>query len=70
MPLFGPPNVERLKVKHAVEGLIKALNYASENPNSPPVCSHLCGVLDSFLSGNPLLGYQPTGNASCSAAKS
>ncbi|MCC7162462.1 MAG: HEAT repeat domain-containing protein [Anaerolineae bacterium] len=25
MPLFGPPNIEKLKAKHDVNGLIKAL---------------------------------------------
>jgi len=27
MPLFGPPNVEKLKAKGNVKGLIKALRY-------------------------------------------
>jgi hypothetical protein len=27
MPLFGPPNVEKMKAKGNVKGLIKALNY-------------------------------------------
>jgi len=27
MPLFGPPNVEKLKAKRDVKGLIKALGY-------------------------------------------
>ena len=27
MPLFGPPNVSKMKDRHDVEGLIKALSY-------------------------------------------
>ena len=27
MPLFGPPNIEKLKEKRDVEGLIKALRH-------------------------------------------
>jgi len=27
MPLFGPPNVQKLKEKHNIEGLLKALGY-------------------------------------------
>ena len=30
MPLFGPPNVEKLAAKHKVEGLIKALTYKKD----------------------------------------
>ena len=30
MPLFGPPNVEKLKSKHNVKGLIKALGYKKD----------------------------------------
>jgi hypothetical protein len=31
MPLFGPPNVEKLKKRRDVEGLIQALEYKDEN---------------------------------------
>ena len=30
MPLFGPPNVEKLKAKGNVKGLIKALDYKKD----------------------------------------
>ena len=30
MPLFGPPNVEKLKAKRDVKGLIKALGYQKD----------------------------------------
>ena len=31
MPLFGPPNVEKLKAKRSVDGLIKALGYKKDS---------------------------------------
>ena len=31
MPLFGPPNVEKLKAKRDVKGLIKALGYQEDD---------------------------------------
>ena len=30
MPLFGPPNVEKMKAKNDVQGLIKALSYQKD----------------------------------------
>lgn len=30
-PLFGPPNVERLKAKGDVKGLIRALHYQKDS---------------------------------------
>jgi len=30
MPLFGPPDIDRLKERENVKGLIKALNYESD----------------------------------------
>jgi hypothetical protein len=30
MPLFGPPDIEKLKAKRDVQGLIKALSYKQE----------------------------------------
>ncbi|MHA1280458.1 MAG: HEAT repeat domain-containing protein [Candidatus Helarchaeota archaeon] len=30
MPLFGPPNIEKLKAKRNVKGLIKALDYEKD----------------------------------------
>ena len=31
MGLFGPPNIEKLKEKKNVKGLIKALNYRKDD---------------------------------------
>jgi len=30
MPFFGPPNIEKMKAKRDVEGLIKAINYQKD----------------------------------------
>lgn len=35
MPLFGPPNVDKMKAKKDIKGLIKALDY----PKDPSVCA-------------------------------
>jgi HEAT repeat protein len=38
MGLFGPPNVEKLKAKKDIEGLIKALNYRKDYWNENVYC--------------------------------
>ena len=53
MPLFGPPNVEQLKAKRNVKGLVKALLYRKD-----------AGVRESAAAALESLGWQPdTGGA-------
>jgi HEAT repeat protein len=37
MPLFGPPDIEKLKARRDVKGLIKALNYQKDSSKDEPL---------------------------------
>ena len=37
MPLFGPPDVEKLKARRDVNGLIKALSYEKDSKKDKPL---------------------------------
>jgi HEAT repeat protein len=54
MPLFGPPNVEKLKAKGDVKGLIKALGY-EKDPNVRQDAAGALGALKDPQAVEPLI---------------
>lgn len=46
MPLFGPPNIEKLKAKRNIKNLIKALDYADSPQIQRDAALALCEIAD------------------------
>lgn len=58
MPLFGPPNVEKLKAKGNIKGLIKALGYREDDQVRQAATEALVEIGE--LAAGPLIGLLQT----------